>query len=170
MKLIKANLQQIDIIMPLIEDGRQALKNLGINQWQDAYPAIENITEDIEKGISYLLVDGDDYLATVAVDPFGEPVYDTLEKGHWISDAPYMTVHRMAVSAATANKGIGTKLLVALEALAKDLNFTQIRLDTHEDNLVMQRVALKNNYRFAGLVNYGEDVDFECFAYDKLVD
>ncbi|PWI25332.1 GNAT family N-acetyltransferase [Kurthia sibirica] len=167
MKLIQANIQQLDVIMNIIEDGRIALKNLGIDQWQGEYPAIDNITDDIHRGISYLLVDDDQYVATVAVDPHGEAVYDTIEKGSWASDEPYITVHRMAVSLATANKGVGTHLLTALEQLAKELQFSQIRLDTHERNIVMQRVAEKNNYRYAGIVNYGEDVDFDCVAYDK---
>lgn len=168
MQLIRANRAQLTNIMDIIEDGRRALNKLGLNQWQDGYPAIEDIQQDIEKQMSYVLIEDSTIIGTVALDPFGETAYENLFDGQWRFDMPYLTVHRMAIAEHVAAKGIGTQFLKRIEEIAIEKNIPQIRLDTHEENTVMQRVALKNDYVYAGKVNYG--VDFDCFAYDKKIE
>lgn len=166
MQLEVARLEQLKEIMSVIEDGRLSLKELGLNQWQEEYPAPSDIENDIRLGISYALINNGEILATVALDDRGEPVYEKID-GQWQDNSPYIAVHRMAVKRLHAHKGLGTKFLQLMEEVAKDKNISQIRLDTHENNTVMQKVASKNNYRYAGKVNYG--VDFDCVAFDKIL-
>lgn len=168
MQLVRANMEQLIDIMKVIADGRQALKNLGLEQWQDNYPSIEDIQADIENQMSYVLIEDSSIIGTVALDDRGEKAYDNLFDGEWHFDVPYLTVHRMAIAQHATLKGIGTKLLTLIEQIAIEKKIPQIRLDTHEENYVMQKVATKNNYVYAGKVNYG--VDFDCLAYDKKVE
>lgn len=168
MQLVRANRTQLTRIMEIIEDGRRALNKMGLNQWQDGYPSIEDIETDIEKQMSYVLIEEYTIIGTVALDPYGEPAYDKLFDGQWRFNTPYLTIHRMAMAEHAAAKGIGTQLLQHIEQIAIDKGISQIRLDTHEDNVIMQRVAIKNGYVCVGKVNYG--VDFDCFAYDKKIE
>lgn len=167
MDITLAKEEQIEVIMQIIEDGRKALKELVLYQWQEEYPAPSDILNDIALQQSYVLMDGDQIVGTTALDPNGEEVYDSLVDGEWSLDAPYLTVHRMAISSSNAKKGIGTSFLQAIEEIAAKQNIPQIRLDTHEDNVVMKRVAEKAGYRYCGKVTYG--VGFDCVAFEKIL-
>lgn len=167
MQLVLATLENLDEIMGVIEDGRLALKELGLPQWQDDYPNATVIQQDIEEKISYILLENNIIIGTVVLDSRGEPVYDTLVGSWQNNDKPYLTIHRMAVKRGLAHQGIGTVFLQLMERIALEQQIEQIRLDTHKDNHVMQRVAEKNGYHYAGTVNYG--IDFDCVAFDKIV-
>lgn len=165
MQLELAKTEQLQDIMTCIEDGRNALKKQGLYQWQEDYPSPTDILADLEAQNSYVLIEENQILGTVALVTGGEPVYETLTEGSWIYKAPYLTIHRMAISAAFSGKGIGTLFLQQIERVALDKGLRHIRLDTHEHNEPMQRIAEKCHYRYAGKVSYGED--FDCVAFEK---
>ncbi|MGK4151611.1 GNAT family N-acetyltransferase [Kurthia gibsonii] len=166
MRLVQAKKEQITRTMEIIEDGRANLKQLGLPQWQNGYPDLEQMKKDVEQQKSYVLMDGQKIIGTVCLDEDGELAYDALN-GKWSSNDPYIAIHRMAVAKETAAKGIGTQFLQAIEEVVLAKGFKQIRLDTHTENIPMQRVAKKNHYQYVGNVSYGENIP--CYAYEKIL-
>lgn len=74
-----------------------------------------------------------------------DPTYKVIEKGSWLNEEPYGTVHRLA-SKGTAKGVVRT---IANWALTQCSN---LRIDTHNDNKVMQG-ALKNaGFSYCGII------------------
>ncbi len=67
MKFRKSIKSDINPIMNIIRQAQDYLKEQGIDQWQNNYPNIDTINEDIDNGNSYALVDNGKILGTVAV-------------------------------------------------------------------------------------------------------
>ena len=114
-------------------------------QWGDGYPKEELIREDIAKGISYV-AEFDGRIETVFMYYKGEePDYRVIEGGSWKNDEPYGVIHRIASRGEI--KGAGSKCL--------QWGFEQcgnLRIDTHDDNIVMQHVLEKNGFERCGRI------------------
>ena len=140
--------------MTLIAHARAAIAALGIDQWQDGYPEPEVIAADIEKGIGILFeVDGRIAGYMVALnDP--EPIYDQLKREWLQNDAPYLTVHRMAIDDGFRGTGLSMAMFAFAESLAREKELASMRADTHTGNLAMRRLLDKCGFTYCGDVRY----------------
>lgn len=160
----------LDAIITLISHARQAIARLGIDQWQDGYPEPELLARDIESGIGCVFeVDGiiAGYMVPLA-EP--EPVYNALD-GEWINrDAPYLTVHRMAIDDGYRGTGLSSQMLAYAEALARDQGMKSVRVDTHRGNLAMRGLLAKCGFVYCGEVVYEVSAgDPIRVAYEKRI-
>lgn len=69
-----------------------------LTQWNDGYPSVEIITEDIDNGNSYVFVENDEIVGTFAFIIGEDPTYQVIEDGEWHSSKIYGTIHRIASS------------------------------------------------------------------------
>ncbi len=72
MEFRKSIKSDIDSIMNIIKQAQEYLKNQGLDQWQNNYPNIDTINQDIDNVNSYVLVDNGKILGTVVVIFDGE--------------------------------------------------------------------------------------------------
>lgn len=90
-----------------------------------------------------------------------DPTYKVIYEGQWLSKNPYGVVHRIA-SAGTV-KGAGQFCLEWAINQSRNL-----RIDTHNDNVVMQNLLKKLGLQYCGVI-YLENGDprlaFQC---DKM--
>ena len=102
---------------------------------------------------------GEAEIAGVFMFEIGEdPTYNQIEDGAWLDDSPYGVIHRIAAQ-------IGAKGVVR-EAM--DYALTQIghiRIDTHEDNKIMQHVLQKNGFRRCGVIYVYDGTPREAYEY-----
>ncbi|MCT4663738.1 MAG: hypothetical protein N4A45_00725 [Flavobacteriales bacterium] len=56
MKLIKAQKSQIETIWQILQKAIERRKEDGSNQWQDGYPNIQTIQQDIDAHSGYVLI------------------------------------------------------------------------------------------------------------------
>ena len=167
MKLRLSTAQDVPEIMTIIEKARAFLKASGVDQWQTGYPDEALIREDIATGIGYVLVDGDIIAATLSIDCAGEPAYDAIEEGAWLStNLPYGVVHRMAVSPAYRGKGISKVVMAQVEALLLEQSMQSFKIDTHQDNPVMNHMLTRCGFSYCGII-YFEGA--ARLAYEKLL-
>lgn len=167
----------VDRIMDILADGRQALAALGIDQWQGGYPHREAIEADCSRGESYVVADDDGTVVATAMVGFaGERDYDLIDRGSWLTgtrsdDACYGVVHRVAVSAACKGRGAASLLLECAEDLTRDRGCESVRIDTHPGNLPMRRLLQKRGYTECGTIYiaHAEGGTPERIAYEKLV-
>lgn len=146
----KAELRDLSRVMEIIEDGRAFLKPQAGGQWQDGYPNEETLREDIELGQLYAALDPSGEIAAVAAFTYYEKDYDALYEGHWLTDRPYMVLHRIAVKSSLRGNGYGNTLFQIFEHVAKDQGYTSLRIDTHENNVVMRHLLERNGYIYCG--------------------
>ncbi|SFF59084.1 hypothetical protein SAMN04487885_103202 [Clostridium cadaveris] len=115
------------------------------NQWLNGYPKRELIEEDILNNICYV-IEEDKNIVGVFVFIVGEdPTYKVITCGKWINDKPYGTIHRIASSG--EKKGIFDECVKWCFKKCGNL-----RIDTHEDNKIMQNILCKNGFEYCGQI------------------
>ncbi len=115
-------------------------------QWADGHPRRELLEEDIAQGRSYVM-EGEDGAVHAAFfyAPGPDPTYNLIEEGAWLDDEPYGVIHRIAGDGQL--KGV----LAAAVAFCRERS-PHLRIDTHHDNVVMQRALEKCGFRRCGII------------------
>ena len=140
-------------IMNLVHQAQAFMATLGIDQWQDGYPSAELLSEDIRVGRAYVFDDGGAIASITVLTPEPEPIYDAID-GAWHTSAPYLTIHRMALDDAHRHSGLAGDVVKNAVALARSLNLSGVRADTHRGNAAMRRFLEKSGFQECGLVTY----------------
>ena len=154
----KANLSQLPRIMEIYGQARAFMaRNGNPDQWGTVHPTEEMIRQDILSGKSYVNLEGDHIRAVFYFAVEEDPTYGYIE-GAWCNDRPYGVIHRIAVG--ENGKGVAAECFHFAYAQCPNL-----RIDTHEKNIPMQRCLVKNGFRRCGII-YLEDGD-PRIAYQK---
>lgn len=155
----KATYTDLDNIDKVFDRARSFMRKTGnMYQWSDGYPQREVLENDIKKDRLYVF-DNKNEIEGVFVFFLGnDPTYSYIE-GNWVSDTPYGVFHRVA------NGGKIKGMLKQMLDFVKDKT-THLRIDTHEDNAVMQHVLEKNGFKKCGII-YLENGD-PRLAYEKI--
>ena len=165
-QLRKTEDRDISAVMNIIKQAQQYFKEKNIDQWQNGYPNELIIKEDIKKGWSYILTDDDNVVATAAISFEGEQTYDEIYEGRWLSDEKYAVIHRICVNNEFKGNGLASQILDSAERLCIERNVHSIKIDTHKENVSMQRSLVKKGYKYCGII-YLEDKS-ERIAFEKL--
>lgn len=167
MEFRKAVETDINNIMNIIKEAQVYFQEQGIDQWQNNYPNREVISEDIAAEISYVLLKDSNIVATAAVSFAGEKAYDSVYEGEWLSTKEYAVIHRMAVVNKYKGLGFSSHIIKKVEELCLNKGVRSIKVDTHEDNLAMQRLLKKNQFKYCGII-FLED-NSKRIAFEKLL-
>ena len=164
-ELRKAELTEVDRIWEIIQQAIARRKSDGSDQWQNGYPNVQSIKDDIENGVGYVY-ENEEKIACYAAIIFDiEPAYEIID-GKWNSSGKYAVVHRVAVSNEFAGKGIATQLFLEIENLAKSQDYFVIKVDTNFDNLPMLKILEKLKYQYCGKVYFRGS---ERKAFEKIL-
>ncbi|MCX0359245.1 GNAT family N-acetyltransferase [Clostridium perfringens] len=167
MEFRQANISDLDQIVEIIELSKKYLKETKVDQWQDGYPAKEDLRRDIESGNSYVLTNKGEIVATTVISLDGESTYNSIFNGEWITNEEYIVMHRVAVHDKYKGKGIFKELIKEAESLALNKGISSIKIDTHRDNISMQRAVVKNDFKRCGIIYLGDGS--ERIAFEKVL-
>lgn len=167
MEFRKASYSDINSIMRIISEAQAYFKENGINQWQNNYPNVEVIRNDIDNKNSYVLLEDGKIAGTAAVSFAGEKSYEAIYSGEWISDNEYAVIHRIAVDSGCKGKGLASVFIKYIEKMCLEREVHSIRVDTHRENLSMQKLLHKNGFRYCGIIYLADNS--ERIAYEKLI-
>ena len=118
------------------------------NQWGKTHPPHDCLVDDIEKGLLNVIT-ADDTIHGVFFFVIGDdPSYAYIEDGDWKYKEAYGTIHRIA------SDGSGGILQTAVDHCLEMIR--NIRIDTHHDNVVMQKAVKKLGFEKSGII-YVED-------------
>jgi RimJ/RimL family protein N-acetyltransferase len=117
-------------------------------------------------GHSYVLLKDDNIVATVAVSFDGESTYNNIYDGKWLTNDKYAVIHRIAVDNTYKGLGLSSEIIKRIEELCVINNVHSIKVDTHRENLSMQRLLKKNNFEYCGII-YLLDGN-ERIAFEKI--
>ena len=101
----KAEKTDIERIWQIIGQAKAQMQRLGSQQWDESYPAIEHIRQDIQDGNGYVICREDQVVAYGVISFDGEPVYKEIE-GKWSNNLPYVIVHRLAIADEMKRQGM----------------------------------------------------------------
>ena len=162
----------------ICEDAKIAMRDMGINQWQDGYPNRACWEADVNDGFAYVAetdegtVAGMFALVTDAEANDPEPSYSEID-GAWLTapEAKYAAVHRVGVAAEAKGRGIAGTMLDFACNKAAQMGLSSIRIDTHADNKPMQRALRKAGFSLCGIITLaeGKDAGAQLIAFEKLV-
>ena len=145
MNIRKANMCEIDRAMELFDIGREYMRaNGNNNQWVNGNPQRELIEADINNGYLYVC-EYEGNIEGVFAMIFGEDKTYNYIEGAWLNDEPYAAIHRVASS------GKVRGLVKAITDFAA-FQFTNLRGDTHADNITMQNAFSKAGYEKCGVI------------------
>lgn len=158
-KIRKAQMEDLNRIEEIYAYARAFMAaNGNPNQWGRTHPPLEQVEKDIADGNLYVATDytGIHGVFYFRVGP--DPSYDKIYGGAWHWNRPYGTIHRIA------GDGSGGILQAAVEFGRQHIDY--LRIDTHEDNRVMQRAVEKQGFRRCGII-YLENGS-PRITYDRL--
>lgn len=160
MEIRNIKLEEFEEVKKVYANARKIMKNSGnLTQWGDNRPSEETLLNDIKNENLYGIFENGELLGAFALI-FGEDETYKVIRGHWLNDEPYATIHRIASSG--KKNGLMKNILDFCESKSKN-----IRIDTHEDNLIMQHILSKNGYEKCGII-YVDD-GTERIAFQKVV-
>ena len=146
MEIRKTQIDDLDIVMGIYESARSFMSQNGNpDQWGNNYPPTDLIKNDISDGNSYVCLDNGRIVCVFAYIEGIDPTYVEIYEGTWLNDEPYGVVHRIASSGAVK----GTASYCLNWSLEKCRN---LKIDTHEDNKVMQNLLSKNGFTRCGII------------------
>lgn len=152
-------------IWAIILQSKERMRLRGTTQWQQGYPAQDDIARDIAKGYGYVLCAGDTVAAYGAVCFDGEEAYEAID-GSWLNGHPYVVVHRLAISEAMTRQGLGKLFMEEAGKLALQKGVRDFRVDTNHDNMYMQKILASLGFVYCGRIAYDND---PRMAYHKIL-
>ena len=160
MNIRKSTSQDLPQILNLYKIAREFMKNNGNpNQWEDRYPEVSTVENDIKTGISYVCVENGGIVGTFVFFMGEDPTYRVIENGAWhSSQKPYGVIHRVASDGET--KGVTRAAFTfGMERSG------YLRIDTHRDNKPMQGALKKFGFQECGIIHLergDERIAFDC--------
>ncbi|MGL4990638.1 MAG: GNAT family N-acetyltransferase [Sarcina sp.] len=165
----KANINDVDDIMQIIDDAKISLKNMNIDQWQNGYPDCITIKEDILKSISYVFCDSSDKKNAIASVSFdGESTYDNIYNGQWLSTEKFLVIHRFATKNDVKRNGIASTMMNYIKELAQLNNVKSIKIDTHKNNIPMRKFLEKNDFKYCGIILLNDGNERAAYEFLKI--
>jgi len=147
MLIRKTTLEDIDEVMTIYRDAQNFMKAHGNPlQWGNFYPTEALVRGDIAAGTSYVCTGGDRIAAVFVYRTGADETYARIYDGAWLSDDAYGVVHRIA-SAHSVKGAAAFCITWAFEQCGN------LRIDTHADNVPMQRLLAKLGFISCGIIH-----------------
>lgn len=155
-----ATYSDLPTILDIYAHAREFQKQTGNpNQWKNGYPYRDVLEDDIAADNLYVCMADGKIVGVFAFILGEDATYRKIWDGEWISNEPYGTIHRIASDGSV--RGIATFCF----AWAYEKSGENLRIDTHEDNTVMQHLLAKNGFSYCGKIL--TDDGTERLAYQK---
>ena len=137
---------ELPLIQHIYTEARKYMRENGNNQqWINGYPSDELLINDIQEETSYVCLDGAEIVGVFTFAIGEDATYHEIYDGKWLNDALYGVVHRLG--SLRSQKGVGA---FCLEWCFQQI--PNIKVDTHEANIPMKKMLLKNGYQKCGTI------------------
>lgn len=141
----RAEETDLPAVLELYRQARSFMASRGNpNQWGKDKPLCSQTEKDLAEGHLYVICEEKTIRGVFALIPGEDPTYRVIVDGSWRSQSPYCTIHRVA--------GDGSGGIFAAAAAYGLQVCTHLRVDTHEDNLPMQKAILAAGFQPRGII------------------
>ncbi|MBE6049805.1 MAG: GNAT family N-acetyltransferase [Clostridium sp.] len=157
LKFKLAEKKDIKKIFEMFQDAIKEMDRNNIPQWDELYPAIEDIKEDVENKQLYVAFDKESVVATYVINQECDEEYIN---GKWeFDDKSFYVLHRICVNPKYQKCGVGTRTVKCFEEHVRSLGGESVRLDVFTLNPYSLKMYDKLNYKKVGMV-YWRKGDF----------
>ena len=148
----KATKEQTKEVFSVFSAAINNMENQGIHQWDEIYPDLPTITEDIAKNQMYIgMIDGKIAVCFV----LSEECDEEYKNGKWQwPDSKFCVIHRLCVNPKFQNQGIATQTMEYIEKLCKEAGYDSIRLDCFTENPYSRKLYDKAGYSVVGYADW----------------
>lgn len=153
MKIRPADPHEVERCYQCIEDARIYHQSLGFEQWHPDYPTQNTIYDDIAQSVGYAFIQDSEIIGYCCIVFGDEPAYREID-GAWKTEKPYAVVHRMAFSSRARGKGLSHEAFELIKQFCISRHFDAIRVDTQEENRVMQHILSREGFAYCGLIQF----------------
>ena len=158
----KAGFNDLESIRLIYQSARKFMSENGNpNQWGNVNPPLSRTEDDLRENNLYVVEDDNDILAVFYYKIGDDPTYRIIYDGSWLNDSCYGVIHRIAVSDKARGKGIAGLCFDFAYSKCKNL-----RIDTHKDNIPMQRALAKHGFKKCGIIHLANGD--ERIAFQKV--
>jgi GNAT superfamily N-acetyltransferase len=123
----------------------------GIDQWDDVYPDLQAVEQNVADGTLYVALEDDRCLGSVCLSEEQDEAYKTVR---WSGSEPVLVVHRLCVSPSEQRRGVASLLMDFAEAKAAEFGYASIRLDAYTGNPQAVALYARRGYSVAGEVRF----------------
>lgn len=147
MRIRLAVADDLDRLMEVFESARAFMVATGnASQWINGYPQRELIAAEITDSHCYVCEkESGGIVGTFCFLPGPDPTYVRIENGNWLNNAAYYVIHRLASDGTC--KGIAEMCIDWCRSRSSNL-----RVDTHADNKVMQHILKQHGFVRCGII------------------
>jgi GNAT superfamily N-acetyltransferase len=161
-----ATLTDLPAIWDILQQAIARRKADGSEQWQDGYPNLEVVQNDIEKEVGFVLTLENEIAGYFVVLINDEPEYAKIE-GKWLTNDDFAVFHRIAISDVYLGKGLAKSIFQFIEDYARKNDSFSVKADTNFDNLAMLSLFDKTGYVYCGEVYFRGSARR---AYEKVLE
>ena len=145
-RIRRAGEKDLDAVVAIYEAARAFMRRCGNTvQWVGGYPGRTSAERDLAGGWLWVLDEGSGPVACMSVMPGPDRTYASIEGAPWLNEEPYWVMHRLAC--AEQGRGLGSELFAWLCS-----RHDNVRADTHESNVPMQRALERAGFVRRGTV------------------
>lgn len=152
-RLEKAISKNLNSIWSIIQGAIERRRLDGSNQWQDGYPNLKVLENDITNGNGFILVDADEIVGYCAILINDEPEYERIV-GSWLTNDDFVVYHRVAIAEEHLGKGYAKTMMRFIEEFAIENGISSIKVDTNFDNHAMLNLLNSLDYVYCGEVYF----------------
>ena len=166
----RATVADMGDLLEIADEASDFLLTQGIDQWQYGFLNPGVLRKDIAAGNCWLFTHEGDPAGCIVLYTEPDENYGSIE-GAWLtSGTPYATIHKVAVRDLFRGRGLSTEMLQLAEDLALGMGFPSIRVDTHEDNRIMQSLLERHGYTACGVIRVKDSAQtvVKRIAYEKV--
>ena len=159
-----------NITQIIIDTINTILGNLFSSIDNNLYSILDDIAfinSDILNGNNYVMIKDNDIVATAVIIFDGEETYNNIYEGQWLTNSNYTTIHRIAVDNTYKGLGLSKIFMNKIEEFSLNKNIHSIRVDTHKDNISMQKLLNKCDFEYCGIINLKDGS--KRIAFEKII-
>lgn len=155
-----AKTEDMERLLEIFKLARSFMRKSGnATQWSGGYPSREVLEEDIELDRLYVMDECGEIYAVFVMADGPDPTYAYID-GEWESDEDYGVIHRVA------SDGSHRGVFADIAAFARE-KYLRLRIDTHEDNIPMQRAVEKEDFIHRGTIYLANGDPRRAYSWKK---
>ena len=166
--ILKASISDLDEIHSLTKSCAKYLIEMNIFQWNDMYPSVEVLKNDVKLNQLWKFVENEIIVGILVLTEIEDLEYNNV---NWLTaNCKVLYVHRLAVHPNFQGKGFAKKLMSFAENYATKQNFKSVRLDTFSQNKKNQIFYKNRGYKKLESIYFLNQSEFPFYCYEKVLD
>lgn len=165
--ITKAKSTDLNEIFSLYRLSINAFEEKGIYQWNNEYPTLDDLKDNLSTGATWILRESGAIIAAVTIDDNQEPQYENIKWAY--TTGKIMVIHRLVCHPDHQGKGLGRQMVLFSEDFALNNGYHVIRLDAFIGNPYSQNLYNHMRYHEAIGYCYYHSPAIMCNCFEKRI-